>query len=111
VSTDKAGGLVTLCRWLGLPEPVREYEFAQTRKWRFDLAWPGSMVAAEVDGGVWTGGRHTRGKGYEEDCEKLSVAAAMGWRVICCTPGQVEDGRAGAWVKAALEYERMERVG
>lgn len=61
---------------------VREYQFDDTRKWRFDFCHPETRIAIEIDGGVWTQGRHTRGYGYIGDCEKLNAAAAMGWRVF-----------------------------
>ena len=41
-------------------EVVKEYLFHPTRKWRFDYAIPDHKIALEVEGGVWTGGRHTR---------------------------------------------------
>lgn len=72
-----------------LPEP--EYQFHWERKWRFDWAFPLSRVAVEVNGGVWTGGRHNRGAGYLGDLEKLNTAMAMGWRVLQFTPSQLED--------------------
>jgi len=40
------------------------------------------MLAVEVDGGTWTGGRHTRGAGFEADCEKLNAAVIAGFRVL-----------------------------
>lgn len=40
-------------------EVVKEYLFHPTRKWRFDYAIPDHKIALEVEGGVWTGGRHT----------------------------------------------------
>ena len=52
------------------------------------------MVAVEVEGGVWTGGRHTRGKGFEADCEKYNAATERGWRVLRVTPKMIADGRA-----------------
>ena len=61
----------------GLPEPVREFKFHPTRRWRFDFAWPDHKVAAEVEGGTWTGGRHTRGSGFEKDCHKYNAAAGL----------------------------------
>lgn len=70
----------------GLPEPVAEYRFHPTRKWRFDYAWPRQKVALEVEGGVWTAGRHTRGSGFLRDMEKYNAAAVRGWRVLRCTP-------------------------
>jgi hypothetical protein len=75
--------------WLTLPAPTPEYRFHTTRKWRFDYAWPDKKIAIEVEGGVWTGGRHTRGAGFVADCEKYNTAAAMGWLVFRFTPQQM----------------------
>lgn len=90
------------CRALKLPEPEREVRFHATRRWRFDLAWPSLHLAAEVEGGIWKGGRHTRGKGYEGDCEKYNSAALAGWRVLRFTTGMVKDGRAINVLERAL---------
>jgi very-short-patch-repair endonuclease len=87
---------------MGLPEPVAEYRFHTTRRWRFDYAWPQLRLALEVDGGAWVGGRHTRGAGYEKDCEKLNAALLAGWRVLRFTTGMVQDGRALAVLQEAL---------
>jgi len=64
------------------PQPVREYRFHQTRKWRFDFAWVRERVAVEVEGGTWDRGRHTRGAGYAGDCAKYNAAVLGGWRVL-----------------------------
>ena len=61
---------------------VAEYQFTATRKWRFDRAWPEQRVAVELEGGVWSNGRHTRPAGYEADCQKYNAATALGWRVF-----------------------------
>lgn len=74
------------CQRHGLPEPVGEHVFARPRLWRFDFCWPQHMVAIESDGGIWTRGRHTRGKGYLEDMRKLNEAVRLGWRVVRATP-------------------------
>lgn len=87
----------------GLPEPVREHRFCPGRRFRFDWAWPERRVALELEGGIWTRGRHTRPQGYERDCEKYSLAAIIGWRVVRATPAMLEDGRALRLVKRALE--------
>lgn len=92
--------MVALCRAHGLPEPVPEYQFHPTRRWRFDYSWPMRMVALEVEGGIWTNGRHTRGSGAVADLEKYSEAAIAGWRVIYCTPGDL----------ATLGLERVRRA-
>lgn len=78
----------------GLPEPWLEFRFHDKRKWRYDVAFPDEKVAAEIDGAVWTQGRHTRGSGYVKDMEKLNAAAELGWRVFRYTPQMVESGEA-----------------
>lgn len=92
-------------RALDLPACEREYRFKPPRKWRFDFAWPRQRVACEVEGGVYSGGRHTRGKGFEADCEKYNAAALDGWAVLRVTTGMVNDGRAVELLRAALENE------
>ena len=74
---------------LGYPAPVREHRFHDERLWRFDYAWPEERLALEVEGGVWTRGRHTRGGGFLEDLAKYNEAAVMGWRLIRVTPAQL----------------------
>lgn len=78
--------LIRLCRAAGLPEPAAETRFHPLRRWRFDYAWPAHMLALEVEGGIWTQGRHTRGAGALADLEKYSEAAIAGWRILYCTP-------------------------
>ncbi len=73
-----------IARAFGLPEAVPEYRFARHvgRQFRFDRAWPGAKVAVELEGGVWSRGRHVRPKGYRVDCEKYNLATMLGWRVL-----------------------------
>ncbi len=86
----------------GLPQPTLEYKFHKTRKWRFDMAFMGYLVAAEIDGGVWVQGRHTRGSGYVKDLEKMNAAAELGWLVFRFTPEMVESGEAIRQLKRVL---------
>ena len=88
---------------LKLPIPEREYRFAKPRRWRFDFAWPDRMLACEVEGGTWSGGRHGRGKGMEDDCEKYNEALCLGWRVLRVTTEQVTSGKAFAWIQRAMQ--------
>jgi very-short-patch-repair endonuclease len=91
-----------------LPPPVSEHLFAKSikRRWRFDLAWPALLLAVEVDGGTWSGGRHVRGRGYEGDCEKLNTATLMGWRVLRFTSDMVNRGEAIGAILAAFEQSQ-----
>ena len=52
-------------------EVVKEYLFHPTRKWRFDYAIPDHKIALEVEGGVWTGGRHTRPADIQSNARRL----------------------------------------
>ena len=63
-------------------EVVKELQFHPVRKWRFDYAFSDLKVAIEIDGAVWTQGRHNRPAGYLADIEKLNTAASMGWLVL-----------------------------
>lgn len=67
------------------PMPVRQYKFALEelgRKWSMDFAWPDRKLAVELDGGGWTGGRHSRGDGMREDRERDREATKLGWRIL-----------------------------
>jgi hypothetical protein len=94
----------------------REYRFAPPRRWRADfIAWhpaysgfrmaDRTAMLVEIDGGGYVAGRHSRGAGMEKDAEKQSAAAILGYRVIRCTPKQVNDGTALKWIRQALGIE------
>lgn len=110
--------LVWQCKAAGLPEPWREPKFHPKRKWRLDLLfppihtgpnlWPATAreypLAVEVEGGVYLpgGSRHTRGKGFEADCEKYFEAMALGYRILRVTPRHIREGKALAWIEKLL---------
>lgn len=89
-----------------LAEPVREYRFAAGRRWRFDFAWPHQLLAVECEGGVWSGGRHTRGAGFIADTEKYNAATLLGWRVLRFTCEAIRRGEAVNLIEAALRQAR-----
>jgi len=82
-----------ICRTEGLPQPETELVFHPKRKWRFDYAWPDQKVALEIEGGVYTRGRHTRGKGYENDMRKYNAALLLGWKVLRASTGMAPEIR------------------
>jgi hypothetical protein len=98
VKLDPLATVVSYCRARDYPEPEAEFRFHPSRRWRWDVAWVDERVALEFQGGVWTGGRHVRGKGFTADCEKFATGAALGWRVLPVTPSQVADGSLFAWL-------------
>lgn len=100
----------------GIPQPLTEYRFHDTRRWRFDFAWTNEKVALEIEGKSWgkpvtcqrcgtavtettplgrqrrvfsAGGRHTRGTGFNNDMEKYNTAVSSGWRIIRATPDSI----------------------
>lgn len=113
----------------GLPDPVREYKFHKTRRWRADFAWPDRMLIVEVEGGtygnrvicnlchkpvmqrtgagklipVFTGGRHNSASGFEADAEKYNTAQISGWRVIRVTGKMIKSGAAIEFIKEMLK--------
>lgn len=87
----------------GIPAPVLEHRFHGIRKWRFDAAWPAQKVGLEVHGAVYANGHHTRGKGFEDDREKMNEAQLLGWTVLEYSTGQVRDGTPILDLKRALK--------
>jgi very-short-patch-repair endonuclease len=96
---------------LGLPLPGREYKFARDivgqgkgirkrlqeaglQDWRFDFAWVYLKLAVEIEGGVWSRGRHVRGSGYISDMRKYNAAQLAGWTVLRYDSESVASGRA-----------------
>lgn len=84
-------------------ECVKEFRFHPTRLWRFDYAIPEHKIALEVEGGVWTGGRHTSPKGFLGDVEKYNTATLMGWRVLRTTPDQLLSAQTLSMLREAIE--------
>jgi very-short-patch-repair endonuclease len=74
--------------------PEREYTFAPPRRFRFDFCFLDKKLAIEIEGGVWSGGRHTRGSGYSKDIVKYNMATLLGWRVLRFTTEMVDSGEA-----------------
>jgi len=67
---------------------------AGLKDWRFDFALPDYLIAVEIEGGAWTNGRHTRGKGFSEDLRKYGAAQCLGWTVYRCDARMVQAGIA-----------------
>ena len=74
----------------GLPEPFSEYKLSHDRRWRLDFAWPYVKVAIEIEGGIFSFGRHTRGLGFFNDMAKMNMAQRLGWDVYRFTPEQLD---------------------
>lgn len=87
----------------GIETPQSEYRFHPTRRWRFDYAFVDRKIGVEIEGGIWSGGRHTRGSGFLGDMEKYNEAGKMGWRVFRFTPSELKKGIAQTFMKDILK--------
>ena len=81
----------------------QEFKFHPKRKWRADFHLVEKMILVEVEGGIWSGGRHTRGKGYLGDMEKYNAATVMGYRVIRFSTEQVTSGLAIQQIEGVIK--------
>lgn len=107
-AADKTALLFTrLCEACGLPVPVPEYRFHPVRKWRIDYLFEanGRRVALEVEGGIWTQGRHTRGSGFKKDMEKYNAISAAGIILLRVVPGELMSRRTIELVKQTLQIQ------
>ena len=112
--------LLTQIKAIGIPHPEQEYRFAAhhvgigrnirerlllagLRDWRFDFCWPDLMLAVEVEGGIFVNGRHTRGKGFENDMEKYHHAQRLGFTVYRCGSRLIKSGQSVQLIKAMIE--------
>lgn len=79
----------------------QEYKFHPKRKWRADFALKNYKILVEIEGGVYTNGRHTRGSGFVKDCEKYNNAVMLGWKVLRFPTHEVMDNTA---IEFLVEY-------
>ncbi len=89
-------------------EPIAEHKFTKKRRWRFDRAFLNEKVAIEIEGGVFNGGRHSRGMGMVNDADKYNQAMLEGWIVLRYTTKHIDDDPAKMveQIKQALEFRR-----
>ena len=99
-----------LAQLVGFPDPTTELLFHPKRKWRFDYAWEEQKLALEVHGGIHSGGRHTRGRGFVEDRAKMNEATLLGWTVLEVTPEHIKSGQLRAWLLAAFNQDPDQRT-
>ena len=87
---------------------IKEYKFYPTRKWRFDYSIVELKIAIEVEGGVYTQGRHTRGKGFVNDMEKYNNAACEGWLLIRVVPSKLMSADTLDFVRRAIKQRNLD---
>lgn len=84
-----------------------EFQFHPTRRWRADFRlWKrdesSGKVLVEIEGAIYSRGRHTRGAGYQADLDKYNHATALGYKVFRFSTTDVLRGRAKAFLAEHL---------
>lgn len=77
-----------------LTEYQHDYRLFPFRRWKYDFCWLPQKLICEIEGGTWTNGRHTRGRGFHSDCEKYNTATLNGYRVLRFDSIMVNSGQA-----------------
>ena len=72
-------------------EHVTEYKFLHDRRFKYDICIPNIKIAIEFEGGIYKNGRHTRGKGYANDCKKYNLATMYGWKLLRYTSDDAKE--------------------
>jgi len=93
--------------YVGLGSGVKErLKQAGLKDWRFDFALTNYLIAVEIEGGAWIGGRHTRGAGFSEDLRKYDKAMVLGWSIYRCDVRMVNQGVA---INSILNMIKLKR--
>jgi len=81
---------VQICKSLKLEPPIKEYRFCKDRRWRIDYCWPDIKFACELEGGVWSKGRHITPSGFIKDMEKYNRLSEEGWCLVRYMPTKID---------------------
>jgi hypothetical protein len=98
-------------RVLGGPELEREHRFHPGRKWRFDFCHLPTKIAFELEGGVYTRGRHTRPTGFTEDCKKYNAATLLGYVVFRLTGDMLQPDDLDRLIGFVRERDKVNVYG
>lgn len=93
VDSPLAAQFEVLWRHLNGPVLDKEVRFHPTRRWRLDYCHLATRTAIELEGGAYSKGRHTRGKGFVNDCDKYNAASMLGYTVLRLATGMVTHDR------------------
>jgi len=103
---------IQICRHHNLPDPIPEYRFHPGRRWRIDYYFEhnGRRVALEVEGGIWTKGRHTRPAGFQGDMEKYNALACMGILLLRVAPADLMKTSTMQMIQTALLTKQTDQL-
>jgi hypothetical protein len=84
-------------------EFTKEFRFYQERRWRIDYFLPSDSIGIEIEGAIWSHGRHSRGSGFQSDMEKYNTATMLGIRLLRFSTADVLTGKAKGFLKTWLK--------
>lgn len=89
----------------GIPKPTYEFRFSKVvgRQHRADIAWPDHKLLLEVQGGIFSEGRHVRGAALLDEYEKLNIACELGYRVIFVIPSKLMKTETAMTIRKSLK--------
>lgn len=96
---------------VGLGKGIRKrLEDADMQDWRYDFFFADYDLAVELNGGNWSGGRHTRPQALQSEYRKINAAALLGHTLLIFDTGMVKSGEAVQRVKAIIDLIDAKRV-
>ena len=76
------------------------------RRFRWDFV--AGPLAIEVQGGTRAQGHHTRGQGYQDDCEKMQLAVLHGYVPVYFTTEDIlKTSKALEWLRAYKDQQHL----
>ena len=87
----------------------KEVRVCEDRRWKMDFAEREvrrPRLAFEIEGGIWTAGRHSRGKGMQDDMDKYNRATIEGFVLFRFSTQDVLSGKAKDTVRLWLNVNR-----
>jgi len=88
----------------------RKKEKPRSRRYRLDFAHPETRTGIEIQGAVYSGGRHVRGSGYERDCRKYNIAYTSGWTIFLLTSAMAKDATWHAMIASHIACRSTQQL-
>ena len=100
-----------------IPDPVEEFKFHPTRKWRIDICWPELKLALEIEGGVYMTKKNGNATGHRSitnfisDIEKYNALSIHGFSLLRFTPQQMDSCEAYDYLREWFKNNVDKTIG
>jgi len=93
---DEATGIALEREYSNIPAWEADFEqryakSKRSKRYRLDFAHPSSLTGIEIQGAVYSRGRHVTGSGYERDCRKYNLAYTSDWTIFLLSGAMAKD--------------------